>query len=390
MVNSSQPAVERFREAFPGVEPLHVVRAPGRVNLIGEHTDYNDGLVLPIAMSQALTVIAGPAQDGEFAVRSTAFPETVRFSARQPGPPAEPAWSNYVRGMAAVLAGQGVALRGGRLLIHSEVPIGGGVSSSAAMEIGSGLAMLALAGAKMDPVQLALLGQKAEHEYANSPCGIMDQFISSLGKADHALLLDCRTRRYDHIPFGGEDSVLLVMNTQVKHSIGGSEYPVRRRQCEEGLRTLQQAYPGIRALRDVTPAQLASQRSRLDALIYRRCQHVVTEIDRTIRAADLLRSGDLAGFGQLMYASHASLRDDYEASCAELDALVEVARTVQGVHGARMTGGGFGGCAIALLKKEAEPVLRREIERQYNGRFSKPAIVYATRASDGATVQPLH
>ncbi len=392
MVNTSD-LMNRFQQAFPGSAPTLAVRAPGRVNLIGEHTDYNDGYVLPIAMSQCLYVMAAPADGDTIEVRSTAFADQpARFSAADPGEPdapGMPSWSSYTRGVAAMLVKRGIRLQPSRLLIHSEVPIGGGVSSSAALEVGSGLALLTLAGQTMDPVELALLCQEAEHQYAHSPCGIMDQFICALGKEYYALLLDCRSREFEHIPMPFDNAVLLVMNTQVKHEIGGGEYGIRRRQCEQAVEVLKGRYPQIQSLRDVKPTMLFAQRQALDPLIFRRAQHVVTEIQRTTEAADALRHGRLEDFGALMFDSHQSLRDDYEVSCPELDALVEIAREVAGVYGARMTGGGFGGCAIALVEQGAVEALQSAIASEYNHRFEKPALVYPTTASEGARVQRL-
>jgi galactokinase len=392
VVNTNE-LIRRFQEAFPGYAPSVLVRAPGRVNLIGEHTDYNEGFVLPIAMSQSLFVIAAPAPDGQIEVRSTGYPgESARFSAANPGGPdvpGLPGWSSYTRGVASLLTGRGTKMPAARLLIHSEVPIGGGVSSSAALETGSALALLTLAGATMPPLELALLCQQAEHQFAHSPCGIMDQFIVGLGKEFYALLLDCRSREVEQIPVPFDNAVLLVMNTQVKHEIGGGEYGIRRRQCEQAVEALKPRYPQIQSLRDVKSNMLFSQRSAMDPLIFRRAQHVVTEIERTTEAADALRHGRLADFGGLMYDSHASLKDDYQVSATELDALVDIAHTVPGVYGARMTGGGFGGCAIALVETKAVDALREAIAADYNNRFEKPALVYATVASDGARAQRL-
>lgn len=379
----------QFQRRFPRSEPVWHVRAPGRVNLIGEHTDYNDGLVLPVATSQALHVVAGPADDGRIVAESLGFEGRVDFSCDDPGGPGEPAWGNYVRGVAAMLRRDGVALRPGRLLIASEVPPGGGVSSSAALEVGAGLSLLALADRTMDPVRLALLARQAEHEYAGSPCGIMDQFICLLGQPDRALLLDCRSRAYAHIPFALDEQVLLVMNTQVKHNLGASEYPVRQRQCREGVAAIRARYPEVAALRDVRTGMLEACAGDMNFVAMRRCRHVISEIDRTRHAAEVLREGDFETFGALMFASHESLRNDYEVSCRELDALVEIAGTTPGVYGARMTGGGFGGCAIALVRRDAEASLREAIQTRYDSSFDRPAIVYATRASGGAAVEPL-
>jgi len=294
-----------------------------------------------------------------------------------------------VRGVAEMLRRHGVPLCGGRLLIDSEVPVGGGVSSSAALEIGTALALLALAGREVDPVELALLARRAEHEYAGSPCGIMDQFICVLGRRDHALLLDCRSRDYEHVPLKTDGVSLVVMDTQVKHEIGGGQYELRQRQGREGLRMIQAEAPEIRSLRDVTREQLNRYEGRMEPVVFRRCRHVVTEIARTREAAEALRRGDLATFGRLMYDSHRSLRDDYEVSCAELDALVEIASGVDGCYGARMTGGGFGGCAIALVRSTDRQKLIDAIRSDYNRRFAAPAIVYTTGAAEGASVKVL-
>ncbi|UCD28729.1 MAG: galactokinase [Planctomycetota bacterium] len=380
---------QRYKQTFGDSEPEFLVRAPGRVNLIGEHTDYNEGFVLPIAMSQSLQVLAGASGDGQIAVYSTAFKETVHFSADDPGPPSKPAWANYVRGVAALLSKEGILLKPGKLLIHSEVPIGGGVSSSAALEVGTALALLTLAGKTMDPVPLALLARRAEHQYADSPCGIMDQFICVLGKAGHALLLDCRSQTYEHLPIRLDRTTLVIMDTQVRHELGASEYPMRQRQCREGLAELRESYPEIITLRDVTKSMLEPFEDKMDMDTFRRCRHVQSEIARTQEAADALRAGDLEIFGQLMWESHESLRDDYDVSCVELDYLVEIAESVPGVYGARMTGGGFGGCAIALVRRDAVGQLRSAIRRQYDSRFNEPAIVYTTTASNGATVRKL-
>lgn len=388
-VNTEQ-LTQDFSRLYPGTKPAHLVRAPGRVNLIGEHVDYNQGYVLPIAMSQALWVLAGPADDGQIAVHTTAYNQSVSFPADDPGQPGPTSWTNYMRGVAAMLLREGVSLRPGRLLIHSDVPVGGGVSSSAALEVGTALALLALAGhPPLEPVKLALLARRAEHEYAKSPCGIMDQFICVLGKKDHALLLDCRSQTYQQIPMPFHDCALMVMNTQVKHEVGGGEYAKRQAHCAEGLAVLRKLYPQADSLRDVSFEQLEPVKAQMQDTTFRRCRHVVTEIARTVQAGDALRRGDAALFGKLMSQSHTSLRDDYEVSCEELNAVVEIASATPGCYGARMTGAGFGGCAIALIERSAEPALRDALHRSYDGRFAQPVLVYATHPDDGAAVRKL-
>ncbi len=373
-----------FADRFGGSEPELLVRSPGRVNLIGEHTDYNDGFVLPIAMTQALYVAARKRPDRRLRVHTTAYNETVELDLADLGDPGRPKWANYVKGVAALLHADGILLTGGDLLIDSEVSLGGGVSSSAALEVGTANALLALVGQHIDPVPLALLCRQAEHTYAGSPCGIMDQFICVLGREGHALLLDCRSQAYEHIPADLAGMVLAVMDTQVKHEIGQSQYPVRQQQCQEGLRRIQSIEPGVQSLRDVSVETLDRSADRMDSVAARRCRHVVTETERTVRAAEALRDGDAATFGRLMDESHASLRDDYEVSCAELDALASLATSVDGVYGARMTGGGFGGCAIALVDEGAVDALTDAIKRDYDAHQAKPALVCTTRPSAGA------
>ncbi len=385
--------VDHYRRVFGHASPELFASAPGRVNLIGEHTDYHDGLVLPIAMSASLYVLAGRREPREIVVYSTAFDETVAFSAQDPGGPDDypdlPAWSRYVRGVASLLRRQGMTLRGGWMLIDSDVPVGGGISSSAALEIASAMALLALAVTSMEPVPLALLARQAEHEFAHSPCGIMDQFICLLGKANHALLLDCRSREFRYVPMPREQVELIVMDTGVRHAIGGGEYALRQQQGRAGLAVLQASDPRIAALRDASMEQLLAHQERMEPVVFRRCRHVVGEIQRTREAAVALETSDWEAFGRLMNASHASLRDDYEVSCTELDALVELAVGTSGVYGARMTGGGFGGCVIALARKDTLPALRQAVAEKYNKCFAKPATVYTTFAEKGAAVYPL-
>ncbi len=373
-----------FETLFQAGKPTALVRSPGRVNLIGEHTDYNEGFVLPIAMTQALYVAVRRRDDHQVRVHTTAYRQTVQFDLDAIGSPGEPKWANYVKGVAAMLQEDGVSLVGADLLIHSEVSLGGGVSSSAALEVGTAHALLTASGRTLDPVRLALLCRQAEHRFAGSPCGIMDQFICVLGRKDHALLLDCRSREYEHIPANLPGLVFVVMDTHVKHEIGASQYPVRQRQCQEGLRLIRSKESAVRSLRDADSSMIERYAGLMDPVVARRCRHVVTEIERTVRAAEALKQGDVRTLGRLMNESHVSLRDDYEVSCSELDALVEVAGSVEGVHGARMTGGGFGGCAIALAEEAALPRLQEAVREKYDARQKKPALVYSTHPAAGA------
>ncbi len=378
-----------FAERFDGRSPRFLARAPGRVNLIGEHTDYNDGFVLPIAMEQATHVAAAPRDDRVVRAHSATKDQTASWSLDEAIPPAQPKWASYVWGVAALLKEKGLDLPGADLLILTELPIGGGVSSSAALEVGVAKALLAICGELLQTVELALLCQRAEHEYVGSPCGIMDQFICLLGRESTALLLDCRSQEFDHVPFAPEDASVVIMDTQVKHNIGASEYPLRQQQCREGVNYFQQVDPMVQALRDVNMDMLSQHSSKMDPSIAARCRHVVSENHRVLQAVEALKQGAVHEFGQLMYESHASLRDDYQVSCAELDALVEIASEVDGVYGARMTGAGFGGCAIALVENAAIGPLRSAVGERYDATHAKPALVYTTRASAGADCQEL-
>jgi galactokinase len=360
-----------------------VYRAPGRVNLIGEHTDYNDGFVMPAAIDFYTWVAVAPRADRKVAVFSEEFSESVEFDLDQADPPRANRWSDYVRGVAIVLEQSGYRLRGANLRIRSEVPIGSGLSSSAAIEVASGLAMLETSGLMIDRTELAMACRRAENEFVGARVGIMDQFISCNGKAGHALMLDCRSLEYRLLPISDEIR-LVVCNTMVKHELASNEYNTRREECEAGVRHIARALPRVRALRDVTPDELEQYGGDLPRVIYNRCRHVVTENERVIKSAAALERGDLNSFGELMIESHRSLRDDYEVSCAELDIMVDLARGVEGVYGARMTGGGFGGCTVNLVRAESVADFKRDVARGYKDATGRHPEIYTCRASEGA------
>ncbi len=366
-----------------GCSPAAAVRAPGRVNLIGEHTDYNDGFVLPIAIERETVALVAPRKDGVIHVASVNQPEAATIELGKPIVAGQPKWANYCKGVAASLVARGISLAGCNILFESNVPLGGGLSSSASLEVATGKALLMAAG-KLGGISdhdLALVCQEAEHKFAGAPCGIMDMSISIMGRADCALLLDCRSGETKQIPFDHPDVVLLVADTQVKHAINDGGYAVRRKQCESAAAKL-----GVKALRDLTPEALAAAIShgKLDGKEVMRARHVVGEIDRTLEAVTSLEVHDYDTFGQLMYASHASLRDDYEVSCEELDAVVELARPCKGVYGARMTGGGFGGCAIILAVSEHADAIIQAVGAGFAKKFGRVCPIFATRAGAGA------
>ena len=375
-----------FKKAY-GRPPRWIVAAPGRVNIIGEHTDYNDGFVLPMAIER-YTVIAAdrPAKDTkQIQLRSTHGGQPTTIDLAQPLKPFPKGnWANYPAGVIAGFLARGQNPCGFDALIHSNVPLGGGLSSSAALEVATATLLETITGKKLDPVEKALLCQKAEHDYAGMPCGIMDQFISVMGRENHVLLLDCRSRKPELVPMTDASVAVLIINTNVKHELTGSEYPARRKQCETAAKIL-----GVLSLRDATPEALELAKGRMDEVVFRRARHVIGEIERTVHAAEGVRASNWPAVGQLMYASHASLRDDYEVSCHELDAVVEIAEAIGikgGVYGCRMTGGGFGGCAVALVKSDAVVAISKKIAAAYKKKTGIEATIFVSRPAAGATV----
>ena len=373
--------LEDFRLRFGTAAGIY--RAPGRVNLIGEHTDYNDGFVLPAAIEFYCWVAAAPRSDRKLVIHSENFKETVEASLDSLCSAGRNHWANYPLGVAWALENAGKRLAGANLLISGEVPLGAGLSSSAAIEVAVGLALLHQGGCAIDRIKLAELCQKAENEFVGAHVGIMDQFASCQGRASHALLLDCRSLEFKLVKLPSEIQ-LVSCNTMVKHELASSEYNTRRAECEEGVRALRAVLPGIRALRDVTPAQLEKHRGLLDSKVFSRCRHVVTENERVKSAVRAFEAGDIRALGPLMRESHRSLRDDYEVSCKELDAMTEIAGAQPGVIGARMTGGGFGGCTINLVESAAVEAFRQNVAAGYLARTGLRPEIYVTPASDGA------
>ena len=350
-----------FDAAF-GDAPALIAAAPGRVNLIGEHTDYNDGFVMPMGIGVGTLVAARPRTDGVLRVAALDLGETAEFSLTNPVPHAPAGdWSNYIRGVAAALAESGLALAGADLAIAGNVPQGAGLSSSASLEVATGLALAALAGARgLDRTALALAGQSAEHHYAGCQCGIMDQLVSARAEAGNAVLIDCRDLSARSVAMDPELAVLIV-HSGIRRGLVDGEYNLRRQQCEAAAAAMQ-----VPALRDADPAVLVAARAAMDPVAYRRARHVITENVRTLAAADALTAGDLASMGQLMSASHASMRDDFEITTPEIDRLTaQMAEFLGNRGGVRMTGGGFGGAVIAIARRSDIDALRDEVARTY-------------------------
>ncbi len=360
-------------------------KAPGRVNLIGEHTDYNDGFVLPMAIEWGTLIVATPRSDRTIQVHSISRSQGDIFSLDTPEAAEKSSWRNYVRGVAYSLEEAGWQLKGANLLIDSNVPSGAGLSSSAALENAVAYTLLKLSGYdEIDRIKMALAGQAAEHRYVGTQCGIMDQFISALGIEDHALLIDCQSLTPTPIPMQLGNHALVVCDSGVKHNLASSAYNQRRQECRTGVEFLSSVLPGLQSLREVSLTQLEEYAAIIpDPIIRQRVHHVVSENDRTLRAAEALRLGNIPQLGELMGASHASLRDDYQVSCDELDVLVSTAFTIPGVLGARMTGGGFGGCTINLVANDAIGSFKQTLSEAYHQHFSRVPRFFTTRASQG-------
>ena len=364
-----------------------IFSAPGRVNLIGEHTDYNEGFVLPMALERRTYVAAAPRTDKRIRVFSQEMNAAAEFEVRadlQPldGQPSG-AWINYIRGVAACLERDWFLLGGADLLIKSEVPLGAGLSSSAALEAAVGFALLSVSEQSGSLLNVALALQKAEHEFAGTQCGIMDQYITCLAQPDHALLIDCRSLSCENIPLALTEARVVICDSRVKHELASSAYNQRRAECVEGVRRLAQHMPGIQSLRDVEVEEFDQVAATLPDVIRRRCNHVITENVRVAFAVDALKRHDLAFFGKLMLASHESLRHDYEVSCQELDWLVALAAQQPGVYGARMTGGGFGGSTVNLVATEQINFFVERVSHEYKKACGITPEIYVSGAAGG-------
>jgi galactokinase len=378
----SAELAQHFKDLFGS--PPRIFCAPGRVNLLGEHTDYNDGFVMPCAIGFSTRVAISSRQDRKLVIRSEEFSEQFEFDLDNLPTRGKGVWSDYVLGVAVMLRQIGHPTPGASLLVRGEVPIGAGLSSSAAIEVASALALMSLNGAALPLPEVAKLCQRAENVFIGARVGIMDQFVSCLGKAGHALLLDCRSLEFKLIPIP-QNVRLVICNTMVKHDHANGAYNRRREECDEGVKLLSRWYPKIRALRDVSVEQLVQHKAEIPETIYKRCLHVVSENQRVLEGAQYLTDGDVERFGALMQQSHCSLRDLYEVSCRELDVMAEIAQSLNGYCGGRMTGGGFGGCTVNIVRASDAESFAAQISERYQVEIGIKPDVYVCSAANGAS-----
>ncbi|WP_366915801.1 galactokinase [uncultured Pontibacter sp.] len=378
-----QEIITQFRARFKE-EPV-VVRSPGRVNLIGEHTDYNEGFVLPAAINKEIYFALAPNNSNTFRVYAHDLQQEAEFDLSQVKR-TDLSWANYLLGVIAQLQQAGYEVKGFDLVYGGNIPIGAGLSSSAAVECGLAFGLNHVFGYTIPKFDLVKMAQMAEHTYAGVRCGIMDQFASMYGRQQHAVKLDCRSMEFDYYPLDMADYRIVLCDTQVKHSLASSEYNTRRQECEAGVALLQHHYPQVRCLRDVTVAMLEQHQEEFNPVVYKRCTYVVYENIRVEEACRALEQGDLHTFGEKMYASHHGLQHDYEVSCQELDFLVDQTSDMDEVMGARMMGGGFGGCTINLVKLDALEVFTQNMEEAYKLRFGINLKTYVAEIVDGTSM----
>ncbi|MBC7534392.1 MAG: galactokinase [Ferruginibacter sp.] len=364
-----------------GEQPA-VFRSPGRVNIIGEHTDYNQGFVLPAAIDKNIYVAVSKRNDHTVNLHATDFEEDFSADIRVVGK-STVQWANYILGVVDQLQNAGCTLTGFNLLIDGDVPIGAGLSSSAAVECATAFALNELFDLGLDKIKMIHLAQKAEHVFAGVNCGIMDQFASMLGKKDHVIKLDCRSLEYEYIPFKMERYKILLLNTNVKHNLASSEYNIRRQQCEEGVAMIRNFHPAVDSLRDVTIDMLDKYVAAAQPLIFQRCKYVVEENQRLIDACEYLKEGKIKELGKKMFEAHEGLSKSYEVSCKELDFLVAYVKQIPAIAGARMMGGGFGGCTINLVEDTAIDQLIPAISKAYHEAMNLPLTAHIASIENG-------
>jgi len=373
----------KFSDLF-GSYPI-MLRSPGRINLLGEHTDYNDGFVIPAAIDKAVYIAFGESGSGQCRLFAVNFNESFSFNISGIRP-AKTGWPNYIMGVVQVLIDAGFPVSGFNCVIGGDIPVGAGLSSSAAVETGIASALNHLFDFGISSERLATLAQKAENEFVGVRCGIMDQFANLFGRKNHALFIDCRTLLHSYIPLNLQDHIIVLVNTMVRHSLASSEYNIRRRQCEEAVKHYNALFGEIQSLRDVEPWMVEKQAGRMDPILWKRSHYVVSENSRVLDACNCLEKNDIEGLGTLMFATHQGLTDEYGVSCPELDFLVEEAKLLSGVSGARMMGGGFGGCTINLVKNAGREDFVRNLSHKFKAKFNTEPEFYFVKPENGTEI----
>jgi galactokinase len=374
---------EKFKKIF-NEEPL-IVRSPGRVNLIGEHTDYNNGFVLPAAIDKAIYFAISPRKDEICKIQALDLNDDFEFRISNLEF-SKKGWPNYLMGVVEQLTKAGYKFNGFNCVFGGDIPIGAGLSSSAALEAGLAFSINHIYKLGIEKIDLVKYSQKAENEFVGVKCGIMDQYISVFGKKGNVLQIDCQSLDYKYFPFEFENISVVLFDTRVTHSLASSEYNKRRAECTTGVEIIRKNHPQVNSLRDVSIEMLNEYKSKLDSVVYRRCKYAVEESARLLNACDSLTKGDLQTFGKLMYETHEGLSKDYEVSCAELDYLVELTKGNQKIYGSRMMGGGFGGCTINLIENEAVDDAVKSVSEFYKNKFGKEPKVYITKISNGTEI----
>ncbi len=382
-MNPLQRIEKIFNENFNDKPTL--VRSPGRLNLIGEHTDYNMGFVLPAAIEKAVYFTIAPRTDSVCKLIASDMNDEFEFTLDNLKK-SDKGWPNYLMGVVDQLIKAGFSLKGFNCVFGGDIPIGAGLSSSAAIEAGLAFALNHIFNLQIDKLSLVKLSQKAENEFVGVNCGIMDQFINIFGEDKHALKIDCRSLEYELVPFDYDHLSVVFFNTNVSHSLASSEYNLRREECNKGVEVIKKEFPTVTSLRDVNPEMLETLKTKMEPLTYRRCKYIVDENERLLKACDALKIHDLETFGSLLYQTHQGLSKDYEVSCPELDFLVEETKNISSVYGARMMGGGFGGCTINIIENEAVNEVTSVIAKKYKEKFTRDATVYVTKISAGTSI----
>ncbi|MFA6977905.1 MAG: galactokinase [Ignavibacteriaceae bacterium] len=382
-MKSVQLIEKKYKELFDD-EPL-LFRSPGRLNFIGEHTDYNLGFVLPAAIDKAIYFAISPRTDITCKLFAADLNDEYEFSLENLSKSPKD-WANYLIGVVDQLIKAGYDLKGFNCVFGGDIPIGAGLSSSAAIEAGLAFALNHIFNLQIDKLSLVRLAQKAENEFVGVNCGIMDQFINVFGESGNALRIDCRSLEYELVPFDYENISVVFFNTNVSHSLASTEYNLRREECNKGVEVIKKDFPTVTSLRDVNSEMLEAFKLKMEPLTYRRCKYVIGENERLLEACDALKVHDLGTFGSLLYQTHEGLSRDYEVSCPELDFLVEAVKEFPAVYGARMMGGGFGGCTINIIENEAVDGVTSLIAKKYKERFNREATVYVTKISAGTSI----